>query len=235
MSNKPDNVNQDDVTWQTALKAGKEQLGNLEANLRFLQQAQCFKADDRILEVGCGVGTIVNWLGQKGYNACGSDISETAIDYGRRKYPGIELTVESAQELCRQDGAFDAVLSFDVFEHLFDIDKHLQEVNRILKPGGYYLFQTPNKYSNALYETLRCRSFQWKKYHPSLHTPGQLKKRLNKHGFSANFVKISPVTPFFLNKLNSMSRFLAFVKYIPYEKLPLCMQTNLYVIAQKIQ
>ena len=227
-------INQfNDLSWQSALKAGKEQFGNLEVNLRFLEQTHCFKTNDRILELGCGIGTIVHWLSQKGCHAVGSDISETAVEYGRRKYPGIALSVESAEELNWKDGEFDCVLSFDVFEHLFGIDKHLREVARVLKPNGCYLFQTPNKYSNALFETLHSRSLQWKNYHPSLHTPRQLKKRLLKHNFTVRFIKMNPVTPFFLKKLQRLPLLVWLVKKIPFQHLPLCLQTNLYVIAQK--
>lgn len=233
MKNKTVIQNQDDFTWQAALKTGKEQLGNLEVNLRFLEESHCLKADHRTLELGCGIGTIVNWLSQKGVQAFGSDISETAIEYGRQKYPGLPLDVESAEELHRKNSDFDAVLSFDVIEHLFNVDKHLQEIARVLKPDGLYLFQTPNKYSNALFETVRSRSLQWKRYHPSLHTPRQLKKRLLKHHFTVRFVKMNPVTPFFLKKLQRVPLLAALVKRIPFQRLPLCLQTNLYVIAQK--
>ena len=217
------------------MQTGKEQFGNLEVNLRFLEQANCFKAHSRILEVGCGIGTIVNQLSQQGHQAFGSDIARTAVEYGRQKYAGINLCVESAEALGWNNNEFDIVLSFDVFEHLFDVDKHLQEVARVLKPGGYYLFQTPNKYSNALYETMRCRSLQWKRYHPSLHTPRQLKKRLQKNKFTARFVKMNPITPFFLKKLESMPKWLRVIKHIPFQRLPLCMQTNLYIMAQKTE
>jgi len=74
---------------------------------------------------------------------------------------------------------------------------------------------------------------KWKRYHPSLHTPSQLKNRLEKHRFSVQFVKMNPVTPFFLKKLRRVPLLAWLVQKIPFERLPLCMQTNLYVIAQK--
>ncbi len=222
-----------DRSWQSALKAGKEQLGNLEVNLRFLEKTQCLKTNDRVLEVGCGIGTIVNSLSRQGYRAFGSDISQTAVEYGHRKYPGIDLDVESAEQLNRKDAEFDVVLSFDVLEHLFGVDKHLREVARVLKPDGCYLLQTPNKFVNSLFETCRSRSLKWRVYHPSLHTPRQLRRRLQAHNFSVRFVKMNPVTTFFLKKLHRLPLLVWLVKRIPFESLPLFMQTNLYVIARK--
>ena len=106
-----------------------------------------------------------------------------AIEYGRGKYAGVRLDVQPAEELPFEDGAFDVVLSFDLFEHIARIDRHVGEVRRVLKPGGYYLFQTPNKWSNAIFETLAHKTLKWRRVHPSLHTPGQLRRRLAEHGF----------------------------------------------------
>ncbi|MCE5185462.1 MAG: class I SAM-dependent methyltransferase [Planctomycetaceae bacterium] len=223
----------DDNSWKAALTRGKEQHGNLEVNLRFLEETGLLKSGDEILEVGCGIGTVVDWLRKKGCNAIGSDIAPTAVEYGRQKYPGITLTVESAEQLNYADGQFDRVLSFDVLEHLFHVDQHLDEVYRVLKANGHYLFQTPNKISNAIFETLRSRSLNWRIYHPSLHTARQLRKRLERHGFQVRFLKMDPVSPFFLNKLPKWKWLRRLVKAIPFERLPLCMQTNLYVIARK--
>jgi 2-polyprenyl-3-methyl-5-hydroxy-6-metoxy-1,4-benzoquinol methylase len=231
MSYPQDIQHQNDRSWQTALSAGKEQFGNLEVNLRFLAQSSRIAPGLSVLEVGCGIGTIVDWLNRRGCRAVGTDISPTAVAYGRQKYPGISLAVETAEQLNSADAQFDLVLSFDVFEHLFEIDRHLSEVWRVLKPGGCYLMQTPNKCFNAAFETIRSRSLNWRCYHPSLHSPGQLRKRLEMHQFQPRFVKMDPVTPFFLNKLPRIAAWIA--QHIPFTALPLCMQTNLYVIAQK--
>lgn len=44
------------------------------------------------------------------------------------------------------DGEFDVCVSDYVMEHVADPDAHLREVNRVLKPGGVYLFRTPNRF-----------------------------------------------------------------------------------------
>ncbi len=60
-------------------------------------------------------------------------------------HPEIEATVASADELPFDDACFGVVLSLDVFEHIRDRDQHLREVTRVLKTGGTYRLQTPNK------------------------------------------------------------------------------------------
>jgi 2-polyprenyl-3-methyl-5-hydroxy-6-metoxy-1,4-benzoquinol methylase len=222
-----------DAGWRGELNRGKEQRGNLQTNLQFLARTALLKPGDRILEIGCGIGTVVHELTAQGYDVCGTDISQVAIDYGRNKYGDIRLQVQPAEELAFEDGAFDVVLSFDLFEHIARIDRHIDEVRRVLKVGGYYLFQTPNKRSNAVFETLAHKSLAWRRAHPSLHTPGQLRRRLPKHGFDVRFVKMDPMNEYTRAKLKRLGPAARLVERINFTRLPLALQTNLYVIARK--
>jgi 2-polyprenyl-3-methyl-5-hydroxy-6-metoxy-1,4-benzoquinol methylase len=221
--------------WSKELRAGKEQRGNLQTNLEFLTQTNLLKPNHRILEIGSGIGNIVFELNKQGYDIRGTDISSEAVAYGREKYPGINLEVQPAEALPYEDQSFDIVLSFDLFEHIAKINLHVSEVYRVLRDDGYYLFQTPNKYSNTIFETLYHKSLKWRWAHPSLHTPGQLKQRLIKHGFEIKFVKINPVNEFTLNKLRKKIGPLSGIfKHINFCRLPLSLQTNLYVTAHKM-
>lgn len=222
-----------DTGWQGELARGKEQRGNLQTNLEFLAQTNLLRPGDRILEIGCGIGTVVFELAGQGYNVRGTDISQVAIEYGRGKYAGIQLDVQPAEELAYGDGAFDVVLSFDLFEHIARIDRHVAEVCRVLKPGGYYLFQTPNKWSNAIFETLSHKTLTWRRVHPSLHTPGQLRRRLAKHGFEARFVKMNPINEYTRSKFRKLGPLGRLVERVNFRRLPLGLQTNLYVVARK--
>jgi 2-polyprenyl-3-methyl-5-hydroxy-6-metoxy-1,4-benzoquinol methylase len=91
-----------DRTWQRGLEAGKEQRGNLQTNLEFLEEIGLLEPGVRILEIGCGIGSVVHPLEEKGFHAVGTDISTRAIEYGMAKYPGIDLRVQAAERL-RQD------------------------------------------------------------------------------------------------------------------------------------
>jgi ubiquinone/menaquinone biosynthesis C-methylase UbiE len=224
-----------DFGWRMGLQAGREQLGNLHTNLEFLAETDLLRQEDRILEVGCGIGSLTAELSRKGYNITGTDISREAIKYGLEKYDDIKLMVQPAEDLDFKDGAFDAVLSFDLFEHIAAIDKHISEVRRVLRPGGYYLFQTPNKYSNIIYETLRTRSMQWRRYHPSLHSPGQLRRRMARHGFESRFVKMNPINEFTEKKLQALGLLGRILRHVDFRRMPLVLQTNLYVVAHKTE
>ncbi len=224
-----------DKGWREELAAGKEQRGNLRTNLEFLTETNLLKPNVRILEIGCGIGSIVFELNKEGYDITGTDISGEAITYGLKKYGDIKLDVQPAEDLQFEDQTFDVVLSFDLFEHIARIDRHISEVYRVLRKNGFYLFQTPNKYSNAIFETLYHKSLIWRRAHPSLHTPGRLKRRLSKHGFEIQFVKMNPVNEFTLNKLRKkLGPISNIFKHINFRRLPLALQTNLYVVAKKM-
>jgi len=222
-----------DQTWRKGLDAGKEERGNLKTNLEFLKETNLLKQGDRILEIGCGIGSIVFELSKQGYDIIGTDISQEAIAYGLKKYADIKLEVQPAELLPYEDRSFDIVLSFDLFEHIAQIDRHVAEVFRLLKNDGYYLFQTPNKYSNVIFETLTKKSLKWRRAHPSLHTPRHLIRRLTGHGFEVKFVKMNPINEFTIKKLRKLGPIGNFLKHINFRRLPLGLQTNLYVIARK--
>ena len=224
-----------DRGWRKELQAGKEERGNLQTNLEFLAQTDLIRPKDRILEIGCGIGTVVNELSSKGHDIAGIDISGEAIEYGRKKYSDIRMEVQAAETLPYEDESFEVVLSFDLFEHIAAIDKHISEVRRVLGPGGYYLFQTPNRYSNIIYETLWTKSLQWRQYHPSLHSPGQLRRRMARHGFETRFVKMNPINEFTEKKLRKLGPLGYVFRHVDFRRMPLVLQTNLYVIANKIR
>ncbi len=224
-----------DAGWRGELDRGKEQRGNLQANLDFLARTNLLQPDDRILEIGCGIGTVVAELVRQGYDAMGTDISQVAIEYGRAKYGNIRLDVQPAEELPYADGTFDIVLSFDLFEHIAHIDRHVGEVRRVLKPGGRYLFETPNKLSNVVAETLAYKSLKWRRVHPSLHTPGQLRRRLARHGFETWFIKMDQRNEYTRSKLRQLGPVGRLAERIDFTRLPLALQINLYVVARKIR
>ncbi|MHC4633391.1 MAG: class I SAM-dependent methyltransferase, partial [Planctomycetota bacterium] len=215
-----------DRSWRSGLKAGKEAYGNLQTNLEFLAQTDLLRPNYKILEIGCGIGSIVVELAKQGYDITGSDISHEAIAYGLKKYGDIQLEVQAAETLQYENETFDIVLSFDLFEHIAQIDRHISEVFRVLRPGCYYMFQTPNKYSNIIFETLQTRTLQWRHYHPSLHSPGQLRRRLSRHGFEARFIKMNPINEFTIKKLKKLGPLGDIIKRIDFHRMPLVLQTN---------
>ena len=215
----------------------KAHWGNNEAAIFFLAQTGLLQSQQKIIEIGCGKGFILRYLVEKGHNAIGIDIDPAAI-----KQCDNDLIIQEADVnyLPFKDNVFDIVLSFDVFEHIPETDCCLKEVRRILKPGGHYLLQTPNKWTNIPFEMLRFwrahgirHTFDFLKppEHCALHNYWHLNKRFRKHGFEVEFYYIPVVNDFFKEKIKTfMGNFgLMLLKIINPDKFPIPLRTNFFL------
>jgi len=98
----------------------------------------------RLLDVGCGVGTISIELQKKGFEVYGVDFSSVAIQKSRALgINAIECDVDESG-LPFEDSYFDVVWASDVVEHVFDPLFLLEDITRVLKPTGKALISTPN-------------------------------------------------------------------------------------------
>ena len=73
----------------------------------------------------------------------GIDISKGAISEAKRNPQGVKFSLGDACQLPFEDESFEAVLMFDLLEHLDDPSKSLREVHRVLKPRGIFSAFTP--------------------------------------------------------------------------------------------
>jgi 2-polyprenyl-3-methyl-5-hydroxy-6-metoxy-1,4-benzoquinol methylase len=105
--------------------------------------------DIPILDIGCGLGQLILRLEELGYsNLFGVDGSESAVQY-------IKTRVQHARVLhmdIEKDGLpfpnehFNIVICMEVFEHLYDPVSAVNEIARVIRPGGYGIFSFPNEY-----------------------------------------------------------------------------------------
>lgn len=209
-------------------------MGNLEANIKFLEKTHLLNKEKKILEIGSGKGSLVDYLIKRGYDIIGTEPDDFFIKESKKIFGKLPIRQMSGDDIKFKENSFDIVLSFDVFEHIPNSDKHLQEVRRVLKPNGYYLLQTPNKITNIPWEMMNLKSFNYKKYHCSLHTLNQLKKRFMKNGFKIQIVNIPITNKFTLNKVkNKLGHLgLGLFKLFNPDKMPKYLKTNFYVIAR---
>jgi ubiquinone/menaquinone biosynthesis C-methylase UbiE len=120
-----------------------------ERTIRIVLEVASPKADWTLLEIGCGVGRLINQMQQHAQfrKFYGVDISEKMIEYCRKNVggdPRVTLYVNSGYDLSMvPDASVDFAYSIDVFIHIFDVDvvlNYLREVRRVLKLGALFLF-----------------------------------------------------------------------------------------------
>ena len=217
--------------------SGPADFGNFEANTRFLDMSGVLRPESEVLEIGSGTGNLLRRLIDEGRRARGVEINRALIAESRRWHGELPIQAVDGVGLPFPDASFDVVLSFDVFEHIPDSDGHLAEVRRVLRPGGYYLMQTPNKWTNVVFETIRWRSFtKFRADHCSLHTLRELTARLQRHGFAADAFDVPVVNEFFRQKVRRHLGAVGVraVMAVNPDRLPLWLRTNLYVRAQRL-
>lgn len=216
----------------------RDDFGNFEANIGFLHEAKVIVKSSKILEIGCGKGRLLNYFYRKAYDITGIEKNESLVAECKKLYGNLPLASVGSEVLPFNSSSFDVVISFDVFEHIPNSDKHLKEVNRVLRNGGYYLLQTPNKLTNVVFETIRWRSFtKWRAVHCALHTYWEIRKRFEKNGFGISFYDYPIVNAFFKQKLNYYlgKLGLTLLSVINPDRLPCFLKTNFYIKALKIR
>lgn len=98
-----------------------------------------------ILDYGCGVGA---WLGVLAHTfpdarLHGVDISEVAIGKARKKYPDYRLECFDGTTTPFADEQFDLVFSYHVLEHVDDVENSIQDIARVIRPGGHAVIIFP--------------------------------------------------------------------------------------------
>jgi ubiquinone/menaquinone biosynthesis C-methylase UbiE len=114
------------------------------------------KKGDRVLEVGCGDGIFLDRVTMTyGVRGTGLDLSSRSIDRARKQaLSPIRFVIGEATQLPFRDNIFEVVMSFDVLEHIgrpgkgkglnTEQRKALQEMVRVVRPGGKVLIYTLN-------------------------------------------------------------------------------------------
>ena len=104
-----------------------------------------------VLDWGTGFGQVAKLLVEEGADVTPFEYRPDLPEGTRplERYP--ELTAHSSPDPVRlpfEDGRFDAVLSCGVLEHVQDPDGSLDELRRVLRPGGtFYLYNLPNRWA----------------------------------------------------------------------------------------
>jgi 2-polyprenyl-3-methyl-5-hydroxy-6-metoxy-1,4-benzoquinol methylase len=98
-----------------------------------------------VLDIGCGNGALSALLQSRNYMVVGCDASATGIALARRTHPKVDFFEHDISNPLPASfaGAFDAVVSLEVVEHLLLPRRLVERANSALRPGGVLIMSTP--------------------------------------------------------------------------------------------
>jgi len=200
----------------------------------------------RVLDIGCGAGSISFYLASKGHSVTGIDISIKAIEECRQSAKQLKLkNVVFKQSYFPEDfklgKKYDAVVFTEVIEHLEKDDLALNNINQLLKGGGFLILSTPSL-NAPLHRLGLTNKFDKEVGHLRRYTFSQLKELLRKNNFKLvesketegivrNFLFVNPYAGKLVRYVNFFASDL--VTFIDNISLKLFGNSNFIIVARK--
>ena len=136
----------------------------------------------QIFEIGSAVGAEAKLLHDRGHDVTGSDISDLMVKTANKLCASVRFVYCDIQKGIPVRKKFDAVMGFEVLEHVPNLKKALTNIERSLHKGGYFIGTSPYPYAkNYLDRT-----------HVNVKYPGQWRKLFLDNGFSS--VRMLPMS-----------------------------------------
>lgn len=143
-----------------------------------------YSAKTKVLDVGCGVGSISFYLASKGMSVVGIDISSRAIELCKKvkKAIGLSNVTFARKELDSSSEKNSIVVCSEIIEHIQDDADFADKLQKKLVKNGYLFLSTPSK-ENIFYPLGVFASFDAEVGHVRRYTKESLRTVLEQHGF----------------------------------------------------
>ena len=166
-------------SWRVGKES--EQVKDHEKTRVFLNKH--YPQKGKLIEVGGGLGYLLNFFKQDGWNVVGVEPNVGTCRYAESEF-GIEIIPTILEQAELEDRSVDVVLMMHVIEHVSDPYSTLKEVYRILKPGGIFVMETP-RYDTLMFKLLGKRERNLScNGHIYFFTTSTLEKLATKAGFT---------------------------------------------------
>ncbi len=141
----------------------------------------------RAMDLGCGAGLYARWLLERGWKVL-------AVDLKPPRLTGIETLAHDLETgLPLPDGAFEAVLAWDVLEHLAEEERMWSEIARVLRPGGCLIGSVPHDADQRLRPYNLVFKHHTDRTHHREYTRGMIEERVARAGLVG--LRVSPRGP----------------------------------------
>jgi SAM-dependent methyltransferase len=138
-----------------------------------------------VLDVGCGVGPLRQFLAREDFRIVGMDLSPELVAVAGQNYDE-GLVADATGRWPFDDASFDAVNLGALMEHVPDWHAPLNQANRVLREGGLLVISVPNlRYWKEIRRLLQARQPHWlmDMQHVHAYTPRFLRDLVVLHGF----------------------------------------------------
>lgn len=131
--------------WKRQYKQEHAQWDDSMVLLRNVTEQNLPEKSCQVLDIGCGNGNfVIDELRDHFLSVVGVDMDANAVT---KNVTCEKVVLYDGHKLPFPDQSFDVVLSLWVLEHVQDPKEFFAEVSRVLRPGGFFGFVTPNKRS----------------------------------------------------------------------------------------
>lgn len=171
----------------------------------------------KVLDIGCGAGTLDFYLASRGCDVTGTDISELSIRKCKDTAKNLKLKnikfIWSDFPKTKIRGRYDLVILTEVIEHLEDDGQAIKLIRTLLEPKGILFLSTPSK-NAPLYKLGLTKEFDKRVGHLRRYNENDLRNLLNENGFRIlNLKKNEGVIRNFLFINNIAGKFLKLIKF----------------------
>jgi SAM-dependent methyltransferase len=153
-----------------------------------------YRQNGRLLDVGFGAGTLLEAARRAGWEARGIEVSQSAVEHVRGL--GFDVFRGTLEEAQYPDAYFDVATASEVLEHVPDPQPVLNEIARVLRPGGLLWATTPHGRGMSA----QLLKLNWSAVSPPEHlqlfSVGGIKRMLARAGFRRVRVATEGVNPY---------------------------------------
>lgn len=198
------------------------QLGIKKYYFNFLKKF--INKNSKVLEVGCGTGVFTEAIKKISNNLIATDISKNMIVEAKKRNPDVEFREADIEKLPFNDQEFDIVVAINSFSYVYNKEKGIKEIYRILKKSGKFILIDMNFLSPIYYVTFLLNYSKRKSWITATIQSNRffLKKLLKNNNFKilelfeANFIPHRATVKrakFFYQPLDKVSNIIPWIKY----------------------
>ena len=145
----------------------------------------------KILDIGCGSGDFLKYMESCGWDADGIETDKGARIIAEKK---LGRKIEENVDLLSEENKYDVISMWHVLEHVYDVEKYLKKINKLLKNSGVLVVGVPNC---ASYDAKKYKG-NWVAYDLPIHLSHFRKKNIEALAKKSSF-KLKEIKPLFFD------------------------------------